>query len=266
LIVRDRGDSWQIVLQPDHGDLAEQLVLAWGNERFAPPEPRTSAAIAAKRHDDGWAVWERMPALDPGNGRPCNFLDVPIPTHLSFYRAAITAVGDQDKYAGLLLSMHCAGLYSGRYGTQPSMVMNLTSAWQELADAFVDERNAAHPRLRDELGITEADAWRSYKFLQVFDRLSLYFCRMDVENGEGDTIEPVPADPAGDDVAIRIEPVAPWHVRMDPFPFAAAPARFTLLRRVLPKDTWAADDDFRAAFEAAPVEQLEITVEGPKES
>jgi hypothetical protein len=266
MIVRDRGDSWQLVMQPDHGDLAEQFVLAWGNDRLAPPARHASAAIAAKRHDDGWAVWERAVALDPRNGRPCNFVDVPIEIHLAFYRACIETVGNQDAYAGLLLSMHCGGLYSGRHGTQPSFSMTFASEAQEPVDQFVAEQAGAQPAMRAALGVSEDEAWTDYKFLQVFDRLSLYFCRMDVENGEPDTIGPVPLGPGGDgeagDADIRIEPIAPWHVRMDPFPFAQSPARFTLLRRVLPKETWSSDEEFRAAFRAADVERVEITVEG----
>ena len=44
-----------------------------------------------------------------------------VPAHLAFYRACIAAVSDQDPYAGLLVSMHGAGIYRGRYGTQPSL-------------------------------------------------------------------------------------------------------------------------------------------------
>ncbi|MFQ5426523.1 MAG: DUF3891 family protein, partial [Gaiellales bacterium] len=116
MFVRETKDAWQIVLQPDHGDLAGQLVRAWSPR----PEPLASLELLARRHDDGWAVWERAPALDD-EGRPQNFLDVPVSTHLAFYRAGIAALSDQDPYAGLLLSMHGAGIYTGRYGTQPEL-------------------------------------------------------------------------------------------------------------------------------------------------
>ena len=42
----------------------------------------------------------------------------------------IAAVLDQDPYAGLLVSMHGAGIYRGRYGTQPSLKLT-----------FADERD-----------------------------------------------------------------------------------------------------------------------------
>ena len=40
MIVRDRGDSWQVVLQPDHADLSAQFARAWGNAGFSRPAVR----------------------------------------------------------------------------------------------------------------------------------------------------------------------------------------------------------------------------------
>ena len=40
---------------------------------------------------------------------------------------------------------------------------------------------------------------------------------------------------AADIQGYALEPVGPWHVRISPYPFGAAQAEFSLLRRVLPK-------------------------------
>ena len=77
-----------------------------GNDRFAAPRALESLATAARRHDDGWSVWERSPDLDLGEGRPLNVFDVGTEIHLAFYRAMIVAVADEDPYAGVLASMH----------------------------------------------------------------------------------------------------------------------------------------------------------------
>jgi hypothetical protein len=67
----------------------------------------------------------------------------------------------------------------------------------------------------------------------------------DVEKGEASEFQ-----------GYRLEPVAPWHVRMEPYPFASASlARFSLLRRVLPKNGGADD------ILAATPERLQITIE-----
>src|SRR5438552_14243885 len=111
MIVLDGGDSWHLVLQPHHGDLAGQLAAAWGNDELERPRHHESLVVAAARHDDGWAVWERWPAVHPDDSRPVSFLEVDIPSHIAFYRAGITDVTQRDPYAGLVVAMHGAGLY-----------------------------------------------------------------------------------------------------------------------------------------------------------
>ena len=263
MIVRDRGDSWQVVLQPDHAHLSAQFARAWGNEDgFAAPTPLESVVVASARHDDGWAVWERAPALDRDGRAPRNFLDVEVPSHLAFYRAMIAAVLDHDPYAGLLVSMHGAGIYRGRYDTQPSLKLTFADEVRDQVEAFVAEQEELHARLVAQLGIDEEERWTNYRLLQVYDRLSLYFCQRDVETGEPEKLEPVPRDYANGAVALSIEPVAPWRVRLDPYPFAEEPASFQLVRRVLPKGDNGDADAFRHRFAATAPEDVRITAVG----
>jgi hypothetical protein len=53
----------------------------------------------------------------------------------------------------------------------------------------------------------------------------------------------------------RIEPVAPWHVRLSPYPFGEQPLQGSLLRRVLPKNG-------SVEVLGTPAERVEITVSG----
>ena len=260
MIVRDTGEAWQIVLQPDHAVLSEQLCRAWGSKEMASPRPLEALAIASRRHDDGWAVWERSPSLDTESSKPRAFLDVQVPLHLDFYRAGISAVTEEDAYAGLLVSMHGAGIYRGRYGSQPELTLTHAADVKELVDAFVDEQEAGYPARIDALALDETERWVNYRFLQVYDRLSLYFCMKDLDGGEADTLKPVPTDYEGAETEIAIAPLGPWHVSMDPFPFTGDEASFALDRRLLPKQDWPSDQAFRADLFAAPLEQTSITV------
>ncbi len=245
MIVRDRGDSWQVVLQTDHAELSGAVARAWTEQG-----PRhASLAIAAERHDDGWAVWERAPMIDPESHRPLNFLDVQVPAHLAFYRAGIAAVTLDDPYAGLLVSMHGAGIYRQRYGTDPGLKLTHADELAEQVESFVAEQEADHGRRMTEAGVDDERRWADYGLLQVYDRLSLYFCMRDVEAGEE-------AELAG----YRLEPLGPWHVRMEPFPFVESPARFALLRRVLPKHRRNLAE-FRRDFFGMPPERVEIAIE-----
>jgi hypothetical protein len=245
MIVRDAGEAWQIVLQTDHAELSGQLARAWAEqgERFA------SVEIAARRHDDGWAVWERVPGLEPGSDRPRNFLDVQVLSHLAFYRAAIAAVTDHERYAGLLVSMHGAGIYRHRYGRDPGLELTFAGEVKEQVDAFVAEQEADYGRRAAEVGVGEERRWADYELLQAFDRLSLYFCMRDLESGEAAELD-----------GLRLEPLAPWRVRLEPYPFTGSSARFELLRRVLPKRAWS-EDEFREAFFASTPVRTEIAIE-----
>jgi Protein of unknown function (DUF3891) len=211
VIVRDLGDAWQVVLQTDHADLSGGFARAW---RTPVSE---SLVIAAERHDDGWAVWEQAPRVDR-EGKPINFLEVDIRSHLAFYRAGIAAITEQDADAGLLVSMHGAGIYRQRYGLDPALGLARAAEAKDEVEAFVAEQEA---KFGGEPGKRRDD----YELLQLFDRLSLYFCMRDVVAGEAAELQ-----------GYRLEPVEPWRVRLDPFPFANSPAHFSLIRRILPKD------------------------------
>jgi hypothetical protein len=266
VIVLDGGADWQLVMQPHHGDLAGQLAEAWGNGELTAPRARDAMVVAATRHDDGWAVWERWPEVS--DGRPVSFLEADIPSHLQFYGAAVTDVTRRDPYAGFLVAMHAAGLYRMRYDTHPQM--GTMAGADEHADRiarFLDELEGSYPQRRADCGVDEDQQWVDYRLLQVLDRLSLYFSGFFKQQaGDVHTLGPVPVDYDGAETELRIEalpgfePHSPTHVRIDPYPFGAEPAVFTLERRLMPKRDWASAE-FREAFLRTPVESVEIRAE-----
>jgi len=226
VIVRDLGDAWQVVMQTDHADLSGAFARAWA-------EPVSPAlVVAAERHDDGWAVWEQSPRVGD-DGKPVNFLEVDVRAHLAFYRAGIAAITEEDADAGLLVSMHGAGIYQQRYGLDPGLGLSRAAEAQDEVDAFVAEQEA-------KFGGDPGDRRTDYELLQLFDRLSLYFCMRDGEEAELQ--------------GYRLEPVAPWHVRLSPYPFGDGAGGFSLLRRVLPKNG-------RADVLGTAPERVEITVD-----
>jgi uncharacterized protein DUF3891 len=231
VIVRDTGETWQVVLQTDHADLSGAFARAWSEQGPS----HDALVIAAERHDDGWAVWERAPRVDE-SGKPVNFLDVDIRSHLAFYRAGIAAIAEHDPYAGLLVSMHGAGIYRQRYGLDPGLGLSRAAAAQDEVDAFVLEQE-------EKFGGDPGERRLDYELLQLYDRLSLYFCMRDVDAGEAAELQ-----------GYRLEPVAPWHVRIAPYPFREPPARFSLLRRIIPKSGF-------PDVLATPAERVAITID-----
>lgn len=246
MIVRDGGDAWQLVLQTDHADLSAAFARAWSDQG-----PRHDSLVtAARRHDDGWAVWERSP-LVAGDGAPVAFLDVHVPAHLAFYRAGIAAIADEDLYAGLLVSMHGAGIYQQRYGADTGLSLSRAVEVQPLVDAFVEEQESSHASRARAVGVDDEVRWADYHRLQWLDRFSLVFCMREWDRGDADPFDLGP---------FRFEPLGPWSVRIAPYPFLEPTARFTLALRRMPKSPWTQAAFCRAFFETPEtVVEIEVT-------
>jgi hypothetical protein len=256
VIIRREGDRWALVLQTDHGDLSGQLARHWGDDgegRFRRPRPFASVAVAAAHHDDGWSAWEAAP-------RAVDFVDLDVPTHLRLYRAGIARAAGLDRYAGLLVSLHGVGLYNRRFGTVPEMVMKSEAAeTRDLVEAFRRDQEELQAGLCAELGGAmergaggawgpaaaagasagaedgfSGELWRNYRLLQVFDRLSLFFCTQPVDARAPADLGPAPTRPGDPDATLRLTPQGSGRVAVSPYPFDKTPLVVSLIVRRVP--------------------------------
>ena len=111
MIIQDEGDHLVLIRQTDHAVLSGFFARELGNELFVRPEPAESFRMAATEHDNGWTEWELLPRIDRVTFLPYTFMSIPTAEHMSLYQRGIERVVKADRYAGLLVSMHCAGLY-----------------------------------------------------------------------------------------------------------------------------------------------------------
>ena len=248
MIVHPVGDTAEIVMQVEHSVLAGQLAELWPGL-----EPRDSVLLAATHHDCGWRVWEASPRMNEATSRPQNFLEVDIDLHLQFYELGILEVTERDRYAGMLVGKHLAGIYRKRYGTQSALSMKRAPDAQLKIDEFVARIEERFLTLQRELGVPDDEFWRNYVLLQVFDRLSLWLCK---------------GDPAGtgamqillpDDGELAVVPTEEG-CALRPYPLASEPVTVSVPVRVVPLNGYANDADVAAAVLSAPVEQREYTL------
>ena len=250
MIVHPVGDTAEIVMQVDHSHVAGRLAELWPGL-----EPRDSVVTAADLHDIGWRSWEATPRLDPETGQPQNFLRVDIALHLEFYEAGIAEVTARDRYAGMLVGKHLAGIYRQRYGTQAALKMTRAPEAQAMVDEFVGRVEERFLALQRELGVPDAEFWRNYVLLQVFDRLSLWLCKGDPA-GTGSMRIALP-----DDGELAVTPTD-GGCALDPFPFAG-PVAISVPVRVVPLTGYANDAECASRILAAPVEERRYTITAP---
>lgn len=275
MIVTEAADRYRFVTQPDHAALSGRFARHWGTGELAAPLPGFPNVVAAEAHDHGWVDYDLRPRLDDG-GTPVGFVDVDGDDWTDFYARGVDAVADVDPYAGLLTSLHAAGLQRGGYGVRTEIP---DASDEEPFASFVDAQESRQDELLERLAagddydVTDADRellddlhadgsapvgavrrplWRSYLLLQAVDSLSLYVCNN--ARLTETTLGPVPTTD-DDTTVIDVRPVGPAAVRLDPYPFDVDALSVTVPRRVVPAD---ADDLVRAYYDA-DVRRYEVT-------
>jgi len=279
MIIAESSEHYRMITQNDHGDLAGQFAAHWGNEEFAPLKPYHSMVLAAEAHDNGWWDWDVYPSVDE-QGVPLPFTRTPREIRSGFYGRGIDNVIGRDRYAGLMVSMHGVGLPQKRYGTMPTMA----DRQDEFSQRFIAEREPTHKLLIEKIRKSEqyagADSqeqiWFNYLMMQVFDRLSLFFCaNFDIttvpatgahtasKGYYGPSVKPTPVRPGAEDTEINMRAVDPKTVVVDPYPFDQSPLRVSVRGKLIPRIAYKSQEEFREVYAKAQREQFEFTLVKP---
>jgi hypothetical protein len=280
MLITRRGDHLTLITQPEHARVAGQLAEAWGNERFAVPAPRQALICAAAHHDDGWHELDSEPAYNPDAQRPANFVELALERTVGPYSRGVESVYERDGHAGVLVSMHFSGFYTARWGISGGSPVH-----HPLAREVVATQEARWmPALRQAWGYrgprSEFDAhnWHAYEVLQVLDVISLALGLTDLSqvSDDGDPVAVTsvlgaldqPAGPrlvpgmpiaaGGQRVDLKLRVIAPYRVRLDPYPFAETGLWLTMVAREIPDRMYASAEDAASAYHAAPARELAI--------
>jgi hypothetical protein len=248
VLLREDGDAVIAIGQASHAWLAGQLARAWGNERFAAPEPREEVCLAAEQHDVGMAEWDLRPSLNPQTGRPHSFLELPVSTHVGLWTAAPAKLLSQCQYAALLVSMHGAALNERRD------LAKLDPGDRDLVSGYLDGQRALQAALAAQLGADPGELARNLRLLQTWDSLSLAACSL----WRSATLSGVPA---GDDsLDIELATAAADRFTVDPWPFNAERLEVRCEGRRL-EGRFDTEAQLHEALERAPVVTLVFALE-----
>jgi hypothetical protein len=266
MILQEQGDQLILIRQTDHAVLSGFFARALGNKVFGRPEPFESICLAAAEHDNGWQEWELLPQIDPKTFTPYNFMSIPTDEHIALYQRGIERVVRADRYAGLLVSMHCAGLYDRTRATMPGFSAKyVKSSESHLVTDFLQRLRLQQLRLKvdlraDPLMKTYSDdhsLQANLQRLEALDRLSLYFCLAPLD---GSTIDAVPVNGHGSEADWDLQPAGTSYVTLNPYPFQKDPLEISILARRVPKRAYADENEFRKILAQAPYFAMNFTV------
>jgi len=258
MIIQEQGDHLILIRQTDHAVLSGYFARELGNEIFSRPEPLESFQLAAEEHDNGWNEWELQPRIDPFTFLPYSFMSLPTQEHIDLYQRGIERVVKVDRYAGLLVSMHCAGLYDRTRATIPGFSAKYVKSHEApVVSDFLQRLRLQQLRLKMDLRGDPAttkfsdDKWlqANVQRLEALDRLSLYFCLGPLE---GATIDAVPADYMGTEVDWDLQPEGNNVATLEPYPFRRDPLEISILARRIPKRRYADDLELQKVLAQAP--------------
>jgi hypothetical protein len=266
MIIQEQGDQFILIRQTDHAMLSGFFARALGNRVFSRPEPFESFCLAAAEHDNGWNEWELLPQIDPKTFTPYNFMSIPTEEHIALYQRGIERVVRVDHYAGLLVSMHCAGLYDRTRATMPGFSAKyVRSNESHLVTDFLQRLRLQQLRLKvdlraDSLMKAYADdhaLQANLQRLEALDRLSLYFCLAPLD---GSTIDAVPVNANGIEADWDLQPAGNTFVTLKPYPFLKDPLEISILARRVPKRPYADEHEFQKILAQAPYFALNFTL------
>ncbi len=233
-----------MIEQEHHTDLSAQFAAHWGNDEFSRPEPYHSVVFGTIYHDSGHREMEADLPIDVERGVP--YAIGRTPGGLRRAEADVANahwVRARDPYASLLVSMHHAGLRKQRYDTVRKRGGEQLPSGGETAsgiDAAFRDLDGWQREVAEELGLAEPKAreglWHNYRLLQVFDLLSLYFCRDGYQNGQMQEVvlEQVPVSSASDRlVDLHLVPTGQDSLRITPYPLDVASMSVSLMTRVM---------------------------------
>jgi hypothetical protein len=261
MILQQQSDPIIAIRQTDHAFLSGFFAREWGNEQFTRPEPFSSFCLAAAEHDNGWQEWELAPGVDPKTFTPYSFMTVPTEEHIALYQRGIERAVKADLYAGLLVAMHCMGLYDRALATIPGYSAKyVKSQEQHLANDFVqrlrlkvDLRNNAAMKPHIEEHLIKMNLQR----LEALDRLSLFFC---LGASEQTTIEGVPVNDQGREADLEVRTVGKNQFTITPYPFRRDPLEIAIVARRIPKRRYTDDVELQKVMTAAPFFQMRFSV------
>jgi hypothetical protein len=269
--------GWLLITHQDHARLAGEFAAAWGNEQFRRPEPRERVLFAIASHDDGWVAKDAKPSVTR-EGKPSAFSselvgkysafeEIDLADYLAVRERAVRVIAEQDPYAGLLVALHTRDLLANRADRAtiaPDQIPLLDrflaqqDAWRLQLINWIQSHPLLNPKEKEAMTIRE-----HFRLLQACDNLSLLACV--AYESPSNLLHPLPLNDGGTQ-EVQVLPNGSRHFELTPWPFLVPELTFSFPARHVPGHRFTDSAMLEAAFLAARVETLSVTLTAPPQS
>jgi len=265
------SDGWWLITHPDHARLAGDFASCWGNELFAPPDPRDHVLHGIYTHDDGWRGRDMHPSITRQGkpsafstelvGRYSAFEEIDLEAYLAVRRSAVNLIAQQDPYAAILISMHTYNLLSERADRS-----TIQPAKLPLLDEFLVEQRALQHQLQEQLSsrcnFPEAQSgWPAltehFRLLQATDNLSLLSC-VDYA-GDATLLHPLLTH-SGESLEVKVTHIGERSFRLTPYPLSETNLNFSVPARFVRGHEFTSSDELESAFNSAEPTPIEVRI------
>ncbi len=162
--LENAGPLWLLVSQVEHARISGNLAAVW-EEQF-PAE----VIAAIKHHDDGWTDWEGTPQIDPKQGRPFSFLELPSADAMTIWEGSIAEARKIGPLAGWIVAGHFMALLArSDHAQEPLAQQWLQLMATERAKWLAEWQNASPDN-------SLQTAARAQRMLLLSDLFSLWLC------------------------------------------------------------------------------------------
>ncbi len=252
----ESGTTW-VIHQAAHAVIAGQIAEHWTGTQNMTLAPRDALLIAAGNHDAGWIANEHTPRIN-AKGQPRTFTEMGLNEHFAIWEHSIQSVFAQNRYAGLLTSMHCTALYEQRlrFVADPpgdrAQIEAFLARWHAWQDALINALKN-HPLYA--LAVGPQPLADNLRLLQVWDYLSLVLCMSPVHEQALDDV-PLGNGARGD---IDIAGNGERGMTLDPFPLDQ-PLRLWIDARQVIGGPFESDEALQFAMKDVPYKPLAFEI------
>jgi uncharacterized protein DUF3891 len=238
MIVRDEGDTFLLITQPNHAGLSEEIGAAMRSEPALTTAARDAILLAMREHDNGWAEVDAEPTIEPATSRPQDFMSGPALVRHELWLRGITRAARMDLRAGALVAEHALTVHAYRRGT---------AGWQSFFNSIEPIRDDLLRQIDMFTGVAREAFQREYRCVQLADAFSLQFC-----NGWSELNATLEYQAIMRGSTLLISP--------DPFDGATVPLR--VLGRRIPARRYEDDGDLRETIAAVPPQVIAGSAQG----